>query len=123
MDKSSVIQIHEGQVHIGSWDLCKILPINHKALKGILRRHKSLFDKESKEPFPIRRHTGKKGGQVDEFLLTAQQTRLLMITLSNSPRHLRWKRICLKPWKSDVDFFSMIEYLSFEQDPHPIIEE
>ena len=103
--KSKIIQVYKGQVFVGTWTIAEALDTYHSILKSMIRKHREAFLKFG-DIIPLYTKTYKKGGQIHQFLLNAQQTRLMISLLQNAS---------IKVWEvqeksiNELDFFESLE--------------
>ena len=110
---SNLVQIYEGQLKIGTWDLAQGIGMQHRCLKGILNRHLKKQGKLFQELFPKRkRPTKKKGGQIEEYLLGEYEARLVFALLSNHPRMtMGFHQFILAVPGPEAEYFNALEQL------------
>ena len=104
---SGIIQVHNGQLRIGTWDLSRASNIQHRLLKKIIKNHPEHFDGSVPK---LVRNTKKKGGRIDEYLLNEDQIRILFAYLLNHTRMKMGLSVCIfKQFDSEMHFFKMLE--------------
>lgn len=82
---SNLIQVYEGKLKIGTWDLAQGIGIEHRCLKGILKRYLQKNNHFGASFPKKKRPTKRKGGQIEEYLLGETEARLVFALLMKHP--------------------------------------
>lgn len=105
--QTKIIQSYKGQLKIGTWDLSQGSKIQHRILKGIIERHPEHFEASIPK---IKRKTNKKGGQIEEYLLSEDETRTLFAFMINHSNMKMGLHTCIfRHAVSETQFFKMLE--------------
>ena len=89
--ENSVVVVKNNELFVGTWDLAQGFQVSHKSLLNRINKYKKEFDSFGFVVSQIPRMTGKKGQQINEFLLTEEQSTFLVTLLRNSPLVLKFK--------------------------------
>lgn len=89
--KNSLIITQNSDLFVGTWDLAQGFGVSHKSLLNRIIKYKKMFDEFGFVVSQIPRMTGKKGQQINEFLLTEEQATFLTTLLRNSAVVLKFK--------------------------------
>lgn len=104
--KSKIIQVHEGQPVIGSWALSEGTNIHHCCILRIFKRREKSFASLGKVVF-LKRYNGKKGRQIQEYILNVPQTKLMIDFMSPVKNELM---IQIKTWNAGENYSSDLKY-------------
>lgn len=110
--KSELIEVHEGQLFVGTWKLSNLLNIQHRLFKINLERHEKHFSEFGKL---IKRKviTEKKGGQPYEYLLNSSHLKLFFSILSMvdfKEKIMNIKKMIVSSYDfNDTEFFNFLE--------------
>ena len=111
--KCDLIKIYKGLPKASSWELSKCFNINHRVIK---RAIKSWVVKNQISPEEIVNHrlmTHRRGGQIDEYLITKEQVILIAIFIESNEKTAVFKKSCLSACElSDVEFFTQLEKIA-----------
>lgn len=110
MITSKIIQVCEGQLYIGTWDLCMILGIEHRQLKDLVKKRELIVFGEQK-PFLRKRHIPAKGGRIYEYMLGKREFRIVSTLLPNKLQFIGVKLLGLEHIDSEIELFRRLESL------------
>ncbi len=120
--KTEIIQSYEGELYVGTWAISTGLGIHHYCVKRTYTWNYNDFIKLGPH-IHQKRKTGKKGGVIQEYLLNVPQIKLLIALLRPYREKDIFKEINIKLFaaadksKTDVEFFSNLEYFLKERLP------
>lgn len=112
--KSNIIEVYEGRLVLGTFNLSKLLNMTHPCLKKCINK----YVKGAIDPIVERTVlTHKKGGQIRQYLLSVDQVICLCFFLPTHPQCRKAKMISVRHGlKSDLEFFKALEdSLLYEQ--------
>lgn len=91
--EEKIVMIRNGELEVGTWDLSIGFEQDHRHLKRLIEKYKNEFDEMGMVAFRRQRKTGKKGSQIDEFILNEEQAMYLTTLMQNNDRVRKFKRI------------------------------
>lgn len=83
---NGLIQVYQGQLKIGTWDLAQNIGMQHRCLKGILNRYLKKNEYCRGTFYKKIRPTRRKGGQIEEYLMGEYEARLLFALIMDNPK-------------------------------------
>lgn len=84
--------IKNDDIYIGTWELSKGFDVEHRALKNLIRKYESEFADLGFIASAMQRiETKKRGGQIEEYLLTEPQATYLTTLLTNNEKVRKFK--------------------------------
>lgn len=108
MINTSIIQVFEGELYVGTFQLSKMMNIPHRLVKNLIKKYSSILFSIGAELFQIRL-TRKRGTQIQEYLLDFLQLKILTVLIDNRHNVIDLKIMCLKDHETPLQFFREYE--------------
>lgn len=106
--QATIIQTHDGQLKVGTWDISQLLGIEHRLVKDCIQLYEYVFERN----LILKKRKTSRGRPVKEYLLNMQQIKLLIFLLPPLHNAIILIKIMFstEEYKTEIEFMQNLNF-------------